>query len=415
MANDLRWNPVSVNFNDASAFMNNATNSISKAGTIFGELRKSILDEEQRAIENAYKEKVFNENARQFNERLGFDKGKWEDEKVFKQDESKRDWSRLNEDIRFHNLTAAHQRDLLGLQRQEFGLRAAEANRKWGMEDKAIAVARQIFQDEEADRADRDAYTNLRNEALAPLALQMGVSKQKIDEANAVLTNPESTDADKQAAQQVLQYHTSVIENGKTQANNFDAMYQPTYRTPLGQSPYAQQRFWRARYAEAGLPLGLPTPMDALTETDAKIALEQAKAQTNWKTKQDEMREQHNYKVRENALKTAGENAYKEDPRTKDLSEGDRNNIESAYYIYTNLVQPNIKDAPKLSRKQITDAYLAKFPATSWLGSDTRSSSSLWGAKYPFDVNSFDVKQLLDPRIQTEPLNFFRSLATPRN
>ena len=71
---DLRWNPVSVNFNDASALMRNAGDSISKAGTVFGELRKSILDEEQRAIENAYKQQVFDENVRQFAERMGLER-----------------------------------------------------------------------------------------------------------------------------------------------------------------------------------------------------------------------------------------------------------------------------------------------------------------------------------------------------
>lgn len=62
----LQWNDVRVNFNDTNSAMANAQSGISKVGTVFGELRKSILDEEQRAIENAYKQKVFDENVRQF-------------------------------------------------------------------------------------------------------------------------------------------------------------------------------------------------------------------------------------------------------------------------------------------------------------------------------------------------------------
>lgn len=58
MANDIRWNPISVNFGDASAFMNNASNSFSRAGTVFGELRKQILEKEQRDIENEYKNRA---------------------------------------------------------------------------------------------------------------------------------------------------------------------------------------------------------------------------------------------------------------------------------------------------------------------------------------------------------------------
>ena len=62
----LQWNDVKVNFNDANYAMANAREGISKAGTVFGELRKAILDEEQKAVENAYKQKVFDENIRQF-------------------------------------------------------------------------------------------------------------------------------------------------------------------------------------------------------------------------------------------------------------------------------------------------------------------------------------------------------------
>lgn len=71
MASNLNWNPVSVNFNDASSFMRNAGDSISKAGTVFGELRKSILDEEQRRIENEFNQKKLEENIRQFEANLG--------------------------------------------------------------------------------------------------------------------------------------------------------------------------------------------------------------------------------------------------------------------------------------------------------------------------------------------------------
>lgn len=62
----LQWNQIGANFNDANSAMRNATEGISKAGTIFGELRKQIIEEEQKAIDNAYREKAFNENVRQF-------------------------------------------------------------------------------------------------------------------------------------------------------------------------------------------------------------------------------------------------------------------------------------------------------------------------------------------------------------
>ena len=115
MASDLRWNPVSANFGDASAFMRNAGDSFSKAGTVFGELRKSILDEEQRAIENAYKEKQFDENVRQFGERMGlerdqfaFNKDKWADELGLRRDEFGLNQRRLEEEIRHNRASEAN-------------------------------------------------------------------------------------------------------------------------------------------------------------------------------------------------------------------------------------------------------------------------------------------------------------------
>lgn len=63
---NIQWKDVGVNFNDTNSAMTNAQSGISKAGTVFGELRKAILDEEQKAVENAYRQKVFDENVRQF-------------------------------------------------------------------------------------------------------------------------------------------------------------------------------------------------------------------------------------------------------------------------------------------------------------------------------------------------------------
>ena len=62
----IQWKDVNVNFNDVNSAMANAQSGISTAGTVFGELRKAILDEEQKAIDNAHRQRVFDENVRQF-------------------------------------------------------------------------------------------------------------------------------------------------------------------------------------------------------------------------------------------------------------------------------------------------------------------------------------------------------------
>lgn len=73
---DLRWNSVNADFNDVNSAMGNSLRGISQAGTIFGDLRKSILDEEQKAVDNAYRERAFDENVRQFGLKHALDEDK---------------------------------------------------------------------------------------------------------------------------------------------------------------------------------------------------------------------------------------------------------------------------------------------------------------------------------------------------
>ena len=63
---DLRWNSINANFNDANSAMGNSLTGISQAGTVFGDVRKTILAQEQNAIDNAYREQALNEQMRQF-------------------------------------------------------------------------------------------------------------------------------------------------------------------------------------------------------------------------------------------------------------------------------------------------------------------------------------------------------------
>ena len=63
---DLRWESINANFNDANSAMGNSLTGISHAGTIFGDVRKTILAQEQNAIDNAYREQALNEQMREF-------------------------------------------------------------------------------------------------------------------------------------------------------------------------------------------------------------------------------------------------------------------------------------------------------------------------------------------------------------
>ena len=103
---------ISADTNAGTGAMAGASQSFSHAGTVFGELRKSILDEEQRAIENASNEKKMAEQIRQFNEQLGWNKDKFAQDLGFRREE-------LDETRRYHSGSLANQAAGLALQRQE--------------------------------------------------------------------------------------------------------------------------------------------------------------------------------------------------------------------------------------------------------------------------------------------------------
>ncbi len=65
-SNIQRWNDVRADFRDSNQTFGIAQQGISNAGTVFGQLRASILAEEQKSVDNAFREKQLSENIRQF-------------------------------------------------------------------------------------------------------------------------------------------------------------------------------------------------------------------------------------------------------------------------------------------------------------------------------------------------------------
>ena len=66
MSNIPRWNDVRADFGDTGRMFSAAQQGLSNAGTVFGQLRASVLAEEQKGIDNAFREKQLSENIRQF-------------------------------------------------------------------------------------------------------------------------------------------------------------------------------------------------------------------------------------------------------------------------------------------------------------------------------------------------------------
>lgn len=110
---NLNWHQIRADFNDANSAMRNAQSGFSQAGTVFGQLRKSILDEEQRAVDNAYREQAFNENVRQFGLKYALDKDRF--------DESVRQFGLSHgETVRHNKASEANQAAMRDLQLAEF-------------------------------------------------------------------------------------------------------------------------------------------------------------------------------------------------------------------------------------------------------------------------------------------------------
>ena len=186
MRSGLDWNSVQANFNDANSAMNNSANNISQAGTIFGQMRKNILEEEQKAIDNEYKERTLAENARQFNltDALGRDK-------LLEENRS----NRTNEGLKERELVETSK-----YRQAELGLRAAslaeERNR-----NRLLDEERKIKVDDARDRKEIDSYSSL---YMAGTGTNPIAREEAINTLTSTINNPNATAISRQRAQVAL-------------------------------------------------------------------------------------------------------------------------------------------------------------------------------------------------------------------
>ena len=191
MRSGLDWNSVQVNFNDANSAMNNSANNISQAGTIFGQIRKSILEEEQKAIDNEYKERTLAENARQFNltDNLGRDK-------LLEENRS----NRTNEGLKERELVETSK-----YRQAELGLRGAslaeERNR-----NRLLDEERKIKVDDARDRKEIDSYSSL---YMAGTGTNPVAKAEAVNTLTGIINDPNATAIRRQRAQVALDGITS--------------------------------------------------------------------------------------------------------------------------------------------------------------------------------------------------------------
>ena len=191
MRSGLDWNSVQANFNDANSAMNNSANNISQAGTIFGQMRKNILEEEQKAIDNEYKERTLAENARQFNltDRLGRDK-------LLEENRS----NIANEGLKERELveTSKYRQSELGLRRATL---EEERNR-----NKILDEERKIKVDNARDRKEIDTYSSL---YMAGTGTNPVAKAEAVNTLTGIINDPNATAIRRQRAQVALDGITS--------------------------------------------------------------------------------------------------------------------------------------------------------------------------------------------------------------
>lgn len=157
-SNIPQWGQVNADFSNSSRMFDSFQKGLSNAGTIFGQLRASILEEEQRAVENAFREKNLSEQIRQFGITSGLDR------------------DRLKEDIRYHDIQDANADDDRSQRATQ-----AEMQHKAAMANVGVAQGNLALNKRKYD--DIQALVLAQNNAKASIYQNLLNSKQEVENA----------------------------------------------------------------------------------------------------------------------------------------------------------------------------------------------------------------------------------------
>ena len=389
MASDMRWNPVSVNFNDASAFMRNAGDSLSKAGTVFGELRKSILDEEQRAIENAYKEKVFDENVRQFDTRLGWDKDRfgqeqaWNREKLGKEQELA--YAQLAELAKYHQASIAQQA-------RGNNLAEARFNREVALYDKSIndynTIVGKMRQEEQAVKD----YTKQEAKDMKDVWATGRAAWQNVTDLDKRIANAKDAN-ELQYLMDEYSKNMDTYNTAKGVYQTYQANHMPQVTTPVGGTDIEKQRYVQmAMMANGSMPL--PTPWDAGAASSYKVAEKQADAVARF----EENKALENLKSGNRMKEKRLENNLGQKPLV-DLSKASPSEQQNYLKFASALDRAadkygKVRPSENQKRKLYTELHM---PSTTWLGDvfGSRPTSGVFGPEVDYD--GVTPESLLNP------------------
>lgn len=229
---DLKWNEVNANFNDVNSGVGHAISAYSNVGNIFGNLRKSILDEEQRAKDNAFKQKQMDENIRQFDLRLGFDAVRHKDDMSNKQldREQRGQFHKDDMDYKYADLkqkAAQHAESMrLGWANNKTNQELANARLK--LAQRADERAQAEADEKEWFKNSRKMYNQLTQRPpsdASPAALTEWQKRQKtlIEDLDKTINDPNASDMDRHRA---VQLKAAVQEEQQSPAMDSDTRLQ---------------------------------------------------------------------------------------------------------------------------------------------------------------------------------------------
>lgn len=210
---DIRWNDVRANFSEANQGIGNAIQGYSNVGTVFGQLRKSILDEEQRAWDNAFKEKEFQEKTRQFDEGHKLN--------IFKEMEAQRHNIAGEE----HDKNVLEQTKVRDNQNYTIGLQNAQANLMQASAAKQNASSMAEWR--RADIAQKQALNDLKieEEKLNLTAKQQAAKDmQTIREINQQVATDMSKNASQYEAEKQEKLNNISLLQNQLQSQGFDTV-----------------------------------------------------------------------------------------------------------------------------------------------------------------------------------------------
>lgn len=152
------WNNVSANFGDAASLANSAQQGMSSAGTIFGRITDQLRQREKMVLDNAYRdkaydesvrqyEKTFGENARQFDERMAQNASQFDATQALKREEMALNAALQREQIAASRANAAASNSLA---RQRFNWEQQRYNEGQELATIQSAVQMAVTGDEES-------------------------------------------------------------------------------------------------------------------------------------------------------------------------------------------------------------------------------------------------------------------------